>query len=406
VAALSAGALTAGLKIPFMPAAVAAAVTDADAGMDPDLPPRLRGTMDKEEYLQLRDEHVARLRGIEPGVVLDPSRRTLAIQQLERQLSDQERLHAIDGVVVPGWVPLGPSPLPNGQTQQFPTTTPTSGRATAIVVDPANSNLVYLGTAQGGVWRTTNGGATWTPIFDTAQSLAIGALALAPSDTTKLYIGTGEPNNSGDSFFGVGVYRIDNAPTSANLVGPINPLITTGSTTAITTNCFTGRAISRILVHPTDPATIWVSTSTGIGGIGGNALSNTVPPLGLRGVYRSNNATSAAASVTFQKLIVNTDGSLDSPGTGNTSIFDMAMEPGNPDNILVTTSGAVTGGAVYRSTNATTATPTFTQTLFPGFNGLVMKLAINKVGSRPPAAGVSPAESASPWTAASPGAFL
>src|SRR5580765_4823101 len=329
-----------------MPAAIAATITNADEGMDPDLPPRLRGTIDKEDYLQLRDEHVARLRGIEPGAVLDPSPRTLAIQQLERQLSDQERRHSIDGVVVPAWTPLGPSPLPNGQTQQFPATTATSGRATAIVVDPANSNLVYLGTAQGGVWRTTNGGATWTPIFDTAQSLAIGALALAPSDTTKLYIGTGEPNNSGDSFFGVGVYRIDNAPTSANLVGPINPLITTGSTTAITTNCFTGRAISRILVHPTDPATIWVSTSTGIGGIGANALSNTVPPLGLRGVYRSNNATSPAASVTFQKLIVNTDGpSLDNPGTGNTSIFDMAMEPGNPDNILVTTSGATLGGA-------------------------------------------------------------
>ena len=236
--------------------------------------------------------------------------------------------------------PLGPSPLPNGQTQQFPTTTPTSGRATAIAVDPANSNLVYLGTAQGGVWRTTNGGATWTPFFDTAQSLAIGALALAPSDTTKLYIGTGEPNNSGDSFFGVGVYRIDNAPTTANLVGPINPSITTGTAPAITTNCFTGRAISRILVHPTDPATIFVSTATGIGGIGANALSNTVPPLGLQGVYRSTNATSAAASVTFEKLIVNIDGSLDgAPATGNTSIFDMAMEPGNADNILVTTSG-------------------------------------------------------------------
>jgi hypothetical protein len=59
----------------------------------------------------------------------------------------------------------------------------------------------------------------------------------------------------------------------------------------------------------------------------------------------------------------------------------MVMEPGNPDNILVSTSGTATGGAIYRSTNANAATPTFTQTLFPGFNGLVMKLAINKVGS-------------------------
>src|SRR5215467_3208551 len=150
--------------------------------------------------------------------------------------------------------PLGPAPLPNGQTQQFPANPqPMSGRATAIVVDPTNSSKVYLGTAQGGVWRSTDGGTTWTPIFDTAQSLAVGTLALAPSDPTKLYVGTGEPNFSGDTFFGVGVYRIDNVDTSPILVGPMNPQITTGTTVQITTNCFTGRAILKIVVHPTDP---------------------------------------------------------------------------------------------------------------------------------------------------------
>src|SRR6266705_5573684 len=250
-----------------------------------------------------------------------------------------------------------------------------------IVVDPTNSNKVYLGAAQGGVWRSLDGGLTWTPIFDTAQSLSIGALALAPSDPTKLYVGTGEPNNSADSFFGVGVYRIDNADTTADLVGPINPSITTGTTTALTYNCFNGRGISRILVNPTDPATIFVSTATGVGGLGGNALSNTIPPLALRGVFRSTNATAAAGSVTFTKLIVNTDGSLDNPGTGNTSIFDMVLEPGNANNLLVAPSGASTGGGVWRSTNALAATPTFVNTLFPGFNGLVHKLAINKVGA-------------------------
>src|SRR6185295_15785567 len=151
------------------------------------------------------------------------------------------------------WTAIGPSPLPNGQTQQFPTTAATSGRATAVVVDPTNSSKVYLGTAQGGVWRSTNGGGTWTAIFDTAQSLSIGALALAPSDPTKLYVGTGEANNSADSFFGVGLYRIDSVDTAPVLVGPINPAITTGTAPAISTNCFTGRGITAILVHPTDP---------------------------------------------------------------------------------------------------------------------------------------------------------
>ena len=343
---------------------------------DPDLPQHLQGRIDKAEYLRLRDEYIGILRGIDVTLPFDVASRNLAIQRMEHQVPTRP-----GNVPFPGWMALGPSPVPNGQTQQFPTVAPVSGRATCVVVDPTNSNKVYLGTAQGGVWRTLDGGATWTPIFDTAQSLAIGALALAPSNPSILYVGTGEPNNSADSFFGVGVYRVDNADTTANLVGPINPSITTGTTTALTYNCFNGRAITRILVNPIDPANIFVSTSAAVAGAAGNALSNTIPPLALRGVFRSANATAAAGSVTFQKIVVNTDGSLDSPGTGNTSIFDMVFEPGNANNLLVSTSGAATGGAIYRSTNALAATPTFTQVLFPGFNGLVMHLAINKVGA-------------------------
>ncbi|HKF42493.1 MAG TPA: S-layer homology domain-containing protein, partial [Thermoanaerobaculia bacterium] len=354
-------------------------------GADADLPPMLVGRIDKATYLQLRDEFISRLRGIEPGSTLDPAIRSTAIQQMERQIALQTLRLSPDAMQSgPVWTPLGPAPLPNGQTQQFPANPqPMSGRATAIVVDPTNSSKVYLGTAQGGVWRSTDGGTTWTAIFDTAQSLAVGTLALAPSDPTKLYVGTGEPNFSGDTFFGVGVYRIDNVDTSPILVGPMNPQITTGTTVQITTNCFTGRAISKIVVHPTDPATIFVATTAGISGVGSSALSNTSPPLGLLGLYRSTNATSAAASVTFAKLVVTTMGSLDTPGTGNTNITDIVLEPGNPNNLLAGVSGANpgSGGGVFRSTNALAATPTFSQTLTPGFIGLVHHLAINKVGS-------------------------
>jgi len=348
---------------------------DADDDGDADIPPTLKGIITKERFLSLRDQHTSLLRGIdEDAKIFNPQWRSNAIRQME-----QQELANAPFLSHSTWTEIGPFPIPNGQTQAGSSSV--SGRATAVVVDPTNSNKVYLGTAQGGVWRSTNGGTTWASIFDTAQSLAVGALALAPSNPSILYVGTGEANNSVDSFFGVGVYRIDNADTTANLTGPINPSITTGVTTQITYNCFTGRAISKILVHPTDPATIFVATSTGAGGAGGNSLTNIVPPLALRGVFRSTNATAAAGSVVFTKLIVNTDGSLDVPGTGNTSIFDMVLEPGTPDNLLVSTSGSVTGGAIYRSTNALAATPTFTQTLFPGFNGLVMRLAINKVAS-------------------------
>src|SRR5439155_19055609 len=118
------------------------------------------------------------------------------------------------------WTPIGPLTLPNGVGNS---SGPTSGRVTAIAVDPTNSQKVYLGTAQGGVWRSLDGGTTWTSIFDNAQTMAIGALAVAPSNPTILYVGTGEFNSCGDCFFGVGLYRIDSVDTAPTLLGPISP---------------------------------------------------------------------------------------------------------------------------------------------------------------------------------------
>src|SRR6266852_3061386 len=283
---------------------------EMDEQDDPDLPSKFHGKIDKEAYLRARDEFVALKRGMEPDRPFDPLARGRAIQQMERQEKGRLIESMINGSLTPpvttdaAWTPLGPSPLPNGGGS-----IPVSGRVTTVVVDPTNPNKVYLGAAQGGVWRSLDGGATWAAIFDSAQSLAIGALALAPDHTT-LYVGTGEFNGCADCFFGAGLYRIDNADTSATLVGPINPSQTIGN---LTYNIFNGRSISKILVHPTDPATIFVATARGVGGSGANTFS-TVPPMATRGVYRSTNATSAAGSITFQKLVVNnTDNCFDSP---------------------------------------------------------------------------------------------
>src|SRR5260370_1100687 len=176
-------------------------------GNDPDLPPGMRGSIDKETYLRMRDEYVGLRRGIEAGRPFDPQARGRAIQEMEEQQRQLEsglngsvfdRLAAFFGIgpsAGPAWTALGPAPLPNGFGGAV------TGRITAVVVDPTNSNTVYLGAAQGGVWRSLDGGATWVSIFDNAQSLAIGALALAPSDHTILYVGTGEVNGCGDCFF-------------------------------------------------------------------------------------------------------------------------------------------------------------------------------------------------------------
>ena len=356
----------------------------SDEEIDPDLG-KWGSRVDKDMYLRLRDEYIARKRGIEPGRPFDPEARGRAIEQMERQEKGRRIESIVNGSLTPpvspeaAWTPIGPAPLPNGVGSS---SGPVSGRVTAIVVDPTDSNKVYLGTAQGGVWRSLDGGTTWTAIFDNAQSLAIGALALAPSSPTTLYVGTGEFNQCGDCFFGVGLYRIDSADSAATLVGPINPSQTIGN---LTYNIFTGRSITKILVHPTDPATIFVATARGVAGSGANSLG-IVPNIATRGVYRSMNATSAAASVTFQKLVVTTDGSLDTPATGNVDTTDMVMEPGNPNNVLVGVLGvSASNSGVYQSTNPLAATPTFTQRMSLPLStnglGIRIQLAINKVAS-------------------------
>ena len=89
-----------------------------------------------------------------------------------------------------------------------------SGRSTALAVDGAN---YYLGTADGGVWKSTNAGKTWLSIWDGQASLSIGALLIGPNHS--LWVGTGEANTSSDSYRGVGVYRSTNGGASFTRVG-------------------------------------------------------------------------------------------------------------------------------------------------------------------------------------------
>jgi hypothetical protein len=122
----------------------------------------------------------------------------------------------------PQWQPLGPSPIPNGQTFG-PTEVPVSGRVSAIAVDPHDPNLVYVGGAQGGVYRSLDGGQNWTQLLVGAKNFAIGCITVDPVDPNIIFIGTGEGNLSADSYFGVGVYVVRNAKSSTpKLEGPFN----------------------------------------------------------------------------------------------------------------------------------------------------------------------------------------
>src|SRR5271156_366661 len=118
------------------------------------------------------------------------------------------------------WTPLGPVPLASDATGDgFQNYNQVSGRATAVAIDPADAsgNTVYIGGAQGGVWKSTDAAGsvannvTWTAVTDDQATLSIGSIVIQPgnSDPTQsvVLVGTGEADNSADSYFGLGILR-------------------------------------------------------------------------------------------------------------------------------------------------------------------------------------------------------
>lgn len=351
----------------------------APEAVDPDQRPGFEGPLDEGEYIKEREAFVALLRGVDPHKPLDGEARVRANKVMDRQMASlQDAIRRSRGtnqplVPSPSWIELGPNPIPLGQTQT--TRVAVSGRISAIEIDPTDPNKVYVGAAQGGVYRSLDGGATWTPIFDSAQTLAIGALNLDPVNGW-LWVGTGEANGSADCFAGVGLYRIENVNTTANLVGPINPIrnyIDGDGTTPRSTGFFTGRSISKVIRVPNDPNTLFVGVAGGIIGLGANPpFGNSVPPLAMRGLVRLSNVTGASAGITGTRLAVSTTDTgqglcLDSPCTVNRSVNDLVLDPQDPsgNTVIAWLNGLnIAGdGGIYRSTNAMSGSPAFTQTL-------------------------------------------
>jgi len=156
----------------------------------------------------------------------------------------------------PQWTALGPAPIIN-ETPMFGTDpvggplANSSGKVTAIAADPTTSGRLFIGTAGGGVWMSTNGGTSFTPIFDGQPTLAIGAIALDPgTNPPTLYVGTGEANNTVDSYFGAGLF------ISTDLGSSWTQNTGGGS--------FSGLSFSRIAIDTSKtPRVIYVALSTG-----------------------------------------------------------------------------------------------------------------------------------------------
>jgi hypothetical protein len=142
------------------------------------------------------------------------------------------------------WSSIGPSPL---ASQSAPPTF-NAGRVSSIAVDPSDPDHWLAGFGNGGVWESRNAGGSWTPLTDAAPTLAIGALAFAPSDPSIIYAATGEAVLSGFAKAGLGILKsVDGGQTWSLLA----------------TSSFARTSVRRVRVHPSDPNIVLAITSRG-----------------------------------------------------------------------------------------------------------------------------------------------
>jgi hypothetical protein len=349
---------------------------DAAVENDGDLPGFMNGRVNRKDYLRKRAEHIARLRGKPDAVKFKDSPRAKAIREMDQQEASLRKA-AAEGRVQKfisnsSWTPIGPAPVPNGQTDTV--VTPVSGRVTSVAVHPTNIDIVYVGTAQSGLYRTLNGGQTWTPILDSAQTLAIGSITIDPVTPTTIFVGTGEGNLSLDSFEGVGIYRIKNAETTPSVEGPFETRTNGGNGHA-----FAGTAINKIIIDPANNNNMFVGNTFGGSGLSGEGTccGNLNPPSGFVGLYFSSNAQAATPTwVRIDNL----------PGNGAAGVTDIAIDPTNA-NLLVLNQqdfNDTTLSGVYRSTNALSGeTATFTRVVNYSNTLNNGKLASYKEGASP-----------------------
>ncbi len=213
------------------------------------------------------------------------------------------------------------------------------GRVLAVSGIAGEPYVYYFGGVGGGVWKTTNEGEVWNPIFDRSPVASIGAVAVAPSDPNIIYVGTGEADMRSDISFGDGVYKSTDAGRTWNNIGLKDTM-----------------QIGRILVDPHDPNIVLVA-----------ALGHAYGSNPERGVFRSTDG-----GATWQKVLYKDE---------NTGAIDLAFDPNNsrivfaslwqarrpPWSAYPPTSGP--GSGLYKSTDSGITWQQITGHGFP-FEGL------------------------------------
>lgn len=195
-----------------------------------------------------------------------------------------------------------------------------SGRVMSLAVNPRNKFEYYVGVASGGVWKTSNDGTTWTPVFDGEGSYSIGWVALDPNDSSVVWVGTGESNSQRSVAYGDGIYRSDDGGKNWQNLGLKK-----------------SEHIGRVVVDPRDSKVVYVAAEGPLWGPGGD-----------RGLYKTTDSgKNWKAVLTISE---------------NTGVVDVALDPSNPDIVYAAAYQRrrhvftlIDGGpesAIYKSTDA------------------------------------------------------
>jgi len=197
------------------------------------------------------------------------------------------------------------------------------GRVVDIEFNPINPNIIYAGFSTGGVFKSTDTGGSWFPIFDSLAVLTIGDIAIDPINPDIIYVGTGEASGGHNNFPGGGVFKSTNAGLTWSFLG-------LEETTSI----------GRILIHPSNTSIIYMA-----------AVGSYFSPNPERGIYKSTDA----GATWYQSLFV----------SDSTGAIDIVMDPNNPDRMMAAmwervrrpNSSHLFGpsGGIYRTINGGTA---------------------------------------------------
>jgi len=228
-------------------------------------------------------------------------------QKNKKSKDDKEVKEALDTMKLGGltWRCVGPAI--------------TSGRISDFAVNPDNPYEYYIATSSGGVWKTTNNGLTYQPIFDSQGSYSIGCVTMDPNNSDVVWVGSGENNNQRSVAYGDGIYKSEDGGTSWKNMG-----------------LKSSEHIGKIIVHPDNSDVIYVAAIGPLWSKGGD-----------RGVYKSTDGGATWGAVL----------TIDE----HTGVNDIVMDPNDPDILyasayqrrrhVYTYVGGGPGSGMYRSTD-------------------------------------------------------